>query len=396
MILLFASACDIRDSGEAATTLARDSAGIHIVENRSPAWTNGDSWTIDPHSVLQIGVLEGREAYQFTSIWRATRRSDGVIALVDRGGAEVRIFGSEGEHIQTIGREGEGPGEFGSLPEILWVAPDTLLTWDARLRRLTWFDRGGNVVRERSMAGAISAANMRGVVGISGAWQVLPDGAFLVSGHQTGDDGGFDRYFMRFITAEGSVASLGDYEGDQRVRVPQRVVMAHSFGPHPYAALRDQPVAIFLARTGGREITVFDSAGRVTELWRVAVPRVPITKRVLEEELSRWADLLQVTSTPAVSGLQDAFDQLSVPDSLPAIRRVFSDPVGNLWIQRRSESDPSAEGPFDVLDPNGRWFGTVEMPQDAGRVLEIGRDYILTVWYDELRVDYLRVYQVRK
>jgi hypothetical protein len=112
--------------------------------------------------------------------------------------------------------------------------------------------------------------------------------------------------------------------------------------------------------------------------------------------LSRWADLLQVTSTPAVSGLQDAFDQLSVPDSLPAIRRVFSDPLGNLWIQRRAESDPSAEGPFDVLDPNGRWFGTVEMPQDAGRVLEIGRDYILTVWYDELRVDYLRVYQVRK
>ena len=48
---------------------------------------------------------------------------------------------------------------------------------------------------------------------------------------------------------------------------------------------------------------------------------------------------------------------------------------------------------WNVFDPEGRWMGDIEIPY-GGYVYEIGVDYLLGVWVDELDVEQVRLYRI--
>jgi hypothetical protein len=48
-----------------------------------------------------------------------------------------------------------------------------------------------------------------------------------------------------------------------------------------------------------------------------------------------------------------------------------------------------------VFDSDGRWLGAVEVPPN-GRVSEIGADYVLGVWRDELDVERVQMFELIK
>ena len=77
---------------------------------------------------------------------------------------------------------------------------------------------------------------------------------------------------------------------------------------------------------------------------------------------------------------------------------------GAAWLQRKDLVEEAAERevgdvtlslPGDVFDPDGIWLGTVATPRGL-RVTEIGTDYVVGVWRDELDVEYIRVYDLEK
>ena len=62
----------------------------------------------------------------------------------------LRLYDSTGTLVATIGRMGEGPGEFRHLGPVLWAA-DTLIVLDARLSRTTYWLPDGTLVRTEPM-----------------------------------------------------------------------------------------------------------------------------------------------------------------------------------------------------------------------------------------------------
>jgi hypothetical protein len=56
-----------------------------------------------------------------------------------------RVFGSRGEFLQTIGRRGDGPGEFRSMNAVGWQG-DALYVIDNTLSRVTLFSQDGEVL----------------------------------------------------------------------------------------------------------------------------------------------------------------------------------------------------------------------------------------------------------
>lgn len=50
---------------------------------------------------------------------------------------------------------------------------------------------------------------------------------------------------------------------------------------------------------------------------------------------------------------------------------------------------------YDILDPEGRLVGWVFLP-DQLDILEIGQDYILGLYRDELEVEYVRMYRLHR
>jgi hypothetical protein len=102
---------------------------------------------------------------------------------------------------------------------------------------------------------------------------------------------------------------------------------------------------------------------------------------------------LQIGLTPADARGIDA--AMPVPDSLPAIATMSWDRANHLWVGRR-QTNPRTVEEYDVFDTDGRWITTVRVPAELGNIREIGDDYLLATWLDELDVTYLRLYRLEK
>src|SRR5687768_11995460 len=90
----------------------RDSAGIRIVDNRSPAWTPAQRFTIAPRPSVVIGEEEGDPPYLLSRVYAAARLPNGHIVIGNSSSSELRFFTSEGRFVKSAGRRGGGPGEF--------------------------------------------------------------------------------------------------------------------------------------------------------------------------------------------------------------------------------------------------------------------------------------------
>ena len=91
-------------------TLVRDSAGVRIVENARPPDGSRLDWRLGPEPLVSIGQLDGEEPYLFERVFGATMLTDGRIVIGDDGPKELRVFDRGGNHLETWGGAGGGPG----------------------------------------------------------------------------------------------------------------------------------------------------------------------------------------------------------------------------------------------------------------------------------------------
>ena len=143
MTALTAVACD---PGEPPVpTIAIDSAGVRIVTSDPATFTA--TCTLSEVPIFRVGDDESDDKQWFSSVRGVGRLSDGSVAVADRTSAEVRIFAPDGQHLRSMGRHGEGPGEFQD-PFVLWVLPgDTIWVGDYRPYRFVVFTAEGEWVR---------------------------------------------------------------------------------------------------------------------------------------------------------------------------------------------------------------------------------------------------------
>ena len=132
--LLFSS-CNSRSSSGPTTTVT-DSGGVMIAENRGSVPDDGGGWSLAVEPFLSIGTVEGDDVYQFFGIAGVHRFRDGRIGVVDSGSREVRVFDSDGAHLQTFGQQGGGPQEF-EMPALAGTVGDTLIVVDRAHHRIT-------------------------------------------------------------------------------------------------------------------------------------------------------------------------------------------------------------------------------------------------------------------
>jgi len=72
---------------------------------------------------VSIGELDGPEELLFGGIWSIAVDDDHNVYAFDGQAQEVRVFDSAGVYVETLGRPGEGPGEF-SRAEAIAMLPD--------------------------------------------------------------------------------------------------------------------------------------------------------------------------------------------------------------------------------------------------------------------------------
>lgn len=100
---------------------------------------------------FDIGHADGDPAQELYRVSGAVRLADGRIVVANSGSSELRYFDSTGGYLRSVGRRGGGPGEFTGDLKLLPYHGDSLLVWDARLRRFSLFAFNGAFVRVLAM-----------------------------------------------------------------------------------------------------------------------------------------------------------------------------------------------------------------------------------------------------
>ena len=93
--------------------------------------------------------------------------------------------------------------------------------------------------------------------------------------------------------------------------------------------------------------------------------------------------------------VRDNLPAEKIPDYLPTVSAVMTDRLGNAWVQQFRPYFASGPSMWTVIAADGVWLGTVELP-DRFVPLEIGEDFVLGAWEDELDVEYVLLYDLIK
>lgn len=389
----------------ASAQTVRDSAGIRIFTYPEPARANA-VWHLDPKPLLEIGGASGTGPTEFTHIWGAARTASGGLVISDEPAQELRVFDANGRHLRTMGRKGEGPGEFSQIRGV-FIYGDTVYALDDT-RGTAVFLLDGRLIRQAVFP---SLAPYHPV----DPWGAMADGSTIetAAGRET----------LQMVMQVGTRIEM---RGLFRVaRDSRSATLLATLPSYEHYRAHDDPlgggelvafapvltVAVFANRVctarGERfEIRCMNGAGQFEMIVRRDMPLTPVSATAREEYRAR----IRGSGKAPGEGFaipQSRLDELAMrthfAESFPALGWIAAGKDGEIWVSdyryqqfTRAPGSQARAGEvthWNVFARDGVWSGAVDMP--AGFTLkEAGRDYVLGVNRDEDGVERVTVYKL--
>ncbi len=336
---------------------------------------NAGEWRVGDEPTFVIGgSAASDDAGAIFSVRGAAILSTGLIAVADGGFGKSRlaVFASSGRLAMTIGRPGDGPGEFRSISSVEAGRGDSVFVFDSQQQRLTVFTGDGRLVRTvnaRIHTGSRQAHRQLGVRRLGDAkWAVREVAAVL-----PGEAG----RIRRDTVAVGVVdADFLDFK--QLELLPGRMTATMdggSFGPPlftPQVLMAGWGHCVFTSSGDGPDITVHSSAGRqVSTLMGPGVAR-PVVEEHLDTLLQYRLDR---ASPAAAARIRQWVAQTPRTKVLPYYHQMVVDEWGLIWLQ--VFEPPVGRGRlWYVVSQEGQELAEVRMPRDID-VYAIGKSGVL-------------------
>lgn len=352
-----------------------DSAGVEIVvsagEDRTLPWRFDPVWRAG-------GADDERLALPALAAHEVSGGPDGKLFVLDGAGRRVLVFSSDGELVDTLGREGGGPGEMES-PMALSVGDDGVVAvYD--------FARGG-LVRWSAEGEVLEVVRI--------------DDQFWGPGMTVTDQG---VVFATFEDRTGSATRLGlVVRSPDAARTLARFTSA-PLRPADFPSCGQQGTLVeplfspdLLWSAAGGRVAVSTDAAYVIDVHEVGdrarsvrrdIPPRPVTREMALRHVGEGVHFGAVDCTipPA-----EAVQGYGYGEVLPSLEALSLSPGGEVWVLRGRVADEP--GRTDVFGSDGAYLGTLPpgSPFPAA-FLPDGR--IVAVEMDPLDVPVVAVYRV--
>ncbi len=345
-----------------------------------------------PEPILHLGD-ETKPAEQFVRIVNAFRLRGGTIVVVNfNNPPDLRFFSETGEHLTTVGGRGGGPGEFQAIVAAYYVPPDTLLVLDPWTGRNTFISTTGEFLGSVN----VDLSSERSRMGTVTRYGRFNDGTLLARPNlllprdppfgagRTSTTWWRVRYNGSFVDSLVRYPDLDYY----RPRGQRAIIVA--FGRRTLAFADGEN--LYVGTGEGYEIRIHDQTGRLHTVLRRAHDPRPITDEMVATLKQQQLDAAQ--SPQSRTRVERRWAATQLPAVLPPHgMRLLRDADDNLWIEEYQA--PGDTPAWSVFDAEGRWLGIVEF-SSGFRPLDIGRDYVLGVWRDDLDVEHVQLYYLMK
>ena len=392
--LVFLAACGGNDGSSGGFTV-RDSAGVSIAENAGDGeWGRDGGWRVADPPLVDIGVLDGAPEYQLFQVRTALRLPDGRIVVANAN--ELRFFDGEGQHLRTVGKQGSGPGEFEGLGLLSSIPGDSILVYDLRHARASVFDAQGEFARSYRVIPPQEGGFGFAVAALSDGTLIIKSPRIFRSDFSEGLQRRDEDYYTISPVGE-FLDSVGTFVGTENFVETARdgdnfmvSITGPPFGRTPVLTAHGEKFCF--GASDIYEIRCFGADGTLERIIRRDLRNRPVTSSALErfkqQELEDYDD--DNTRRNAARRLSE----MPVAETMPAYDDLEIDIGGNIWI-REYAWDDGDQPRWTVFDPDGRMLGDVLLPPSF-RVTQIGEDYVLGVWRDELEVEHVRMYELVK
>jgi hypothetical protein len=352
----------------------------------------GTPTEIDATPSISVGVLEGDTVQEFFRVVTPFLLPNGRLVVPLAGSKTIRVFGPGGEFVESLGREGEGPGEFLGLGGA-WPRGDTIEAFDGELWRITRFIPDGSV--EVVPLHRIWSAQSP-VPGV-----VLSDG-WVIMGVADAGMGRRDDMVVHWFGRDGShLGEIAHAEGMARY-MAQRSSGPEPLSPRALFAARDRD--LYVAETLTPSIQVLDSTGAVKReiTWEPELLMSPgaTFSAVVDSAVSK-------TDPELAEATRRYLESAPVPDRIPSFWDLLVDTEGFLWIRPfepfkhsfalggAAVGGSGPGGKWLVFSPVGVQVGSVEVPPDLEPAF-ITTDAMVGIRRDALGVESVRVHLLKR
>jgi len=384
-VALALAACGNQAAGPGFTTT--DSAGVTIVDNLTPSWTEAAAWQVTADPLLDLGGDEaGRAATEFDNVSGVILLPDGGVVTAD-GSSVVRAFNADGSVRWQAGRPGDGPGEFRLIASIGNGPADSIWVYDFSNRRFTILSADGTVVRTVAFNAQLSSP-----MGIAR----LADGEFVLrelwgSPPKTAPTTGMTRdpaAVVRLPADGGPVDTVAVYPGREvwvSVENGRGVMNTPLFSRNSEVAASGS--RIVAGDQAAFAIDVFDAGSGRRRSIRLEGLDLMVRPAAVQSAINEAVEEVSAADQP---GRRSFLEHVPVPDQQPAFGGILLALTGEIWV---SEYVPPPRRPANwyVFDSDGRWLGRVAVPEQFVPA-DVSADRVAGVWRDELDVEHIRVY----
>lgn len=352
-------------------------------------------WTIK--ETLRIGSIDGEDA--LTGVLAVDLGPRGDLYVAQRFATNVAVFSSDGRFDRTVGRAGQGPGEFStSLLDLGWRG-DTL--WVADVAAIHLFMADGTVERAAAFSAFFPEEGSRFTPRVP-----LVDGTFLGEHSVAGDMRAFfnaDRVTIRRFTPSGDVA------GTVAVTPPEPFVrVGEGFALHPLGRGSVPPVDV---TPDGSAVLLLGEIREASQqasfdVLKLSLQGDTVLRRVVAYEPKRISGaergairgaFAEHVGDPRLSASDVAF-----PEYFPPVRQIVAGHDGSIWLLRELDLAGQVDR-WEVYGPDGEYEGAVRIGEaQAGplpwlprmTILRATREEIWGTSVDDLEVPYIHRFRV--
>ncbi len=327
-LLLFCTVCQKKTDQWKGKIDIED--GVTVVKNpREPIYNEP---VLEIQEDLIIKGSKDVEEKMFQNINTLGINEQGDMYILDEQAGNIKVFDHKGDFLNTIGKKGQGPGEFG-MPISLAITPgQNIIVNDMGQRKILFFEKEGNYLKQLSIADK-----------------------FLFFGPMVNSTG--DLIASHTIPQEIPVTELKKFN--------QELESLLTFTSIPV----DKPPAvnIFVARslsslrwtlTENDEIIWGDIKNPEYELY------VHNQEGTLVKKITRIYDPLPITAEDKEKLMEETFGQspakdqwdVRFPDNYPPYMGFSVDDEGHILVRRYEKQKDEQGGLVDIFDSKGRYM----------------------------------------
>ena len=387
LLVFLVAACG--SDGPQSAFVLRDSAGVWALAPADAQQAPLELSLVDS-AYVRIGSVEveGPPETFFAGIVGAVLLPSGQVVLADDGNLVVRWFDASGTHVRSVGREGEGPGEFRGFNWILECPGPDLLVFDPFVGRATFLSAAdGRVIRSVAVAPTLGQNRPLLCQG-DGQLLVLMDRlARRFLPHERGSVVRDPAAVVRYDLSAGAVDTLQVLSGTDYYYASHGSAYSYlPLGGWAWAAVGGP--RLFVGQSDGEIIRVMDLPSGAWAKFEHGLPHPPVTREAWNRAISEY--VWRQPRERIRRTLREVLDETPVPERQPAFLAMRADAAGRLWLRLPGSG---ASTIWRIFTDAGRPVASIALPSNV-EPIDIGARNLVALERGPLDVQLIRVYRL--